>query len=158
MDSKSFHSLAWEDTGMGGRGDVNNMDRQKHGTGQSSDLHCAWSLDGRWIAAGPQDDGATYIWETSTFQRQHSHTAWKGGLLAVSPNGRWVATAVRPRSLATGRNSERKLATAGSGTLILGSCIRHLLVTLTASVRLRSTRKLPASSPGPAILQSVSGM
>ena len=56
-------------------------------------IHCAWSPDGTWVATGPQVDGATHIWDTSTFQRLHLDTTWEGRLLAVSSDGHWVVTA-----------------------------------------------------------------
>lgn len=59
-------------------------------------IHCAWSPDGRWIAAGPQSDGSVHVWETTTFQRLHFHgIAWKGALLAFSADGCRVVTAAR---------------------------------------------------------------
>ena len=56
-------------------------------------IHCAWSPDGTWVAAGPQAYGATHVWNTTTFQRLHLGTTWEGGLLAVSSDGHWVVTA-----------------------------------------------------------------
>ena len=78
-------------TGIRGDGDLARNYRMRS---NNDNIHCAWSPDGTWIAGGPLGDSATHIWKTSTFQRRHSHTTWKGGLLAVSPDGRWVATAL----------------------------------------------------------------
>ena len=56
--------------------------------------NCIWSPNGTWIAAGVPSLDVTYIWETTTFQRLHPASTWKGSeLLASSADGRWVVTA-----------------------------------------------------------------
>lgn len=64
------------------------------GGGRASErIHCTWSPDGSWMAAGPLHDGATNVWDTTTFQRLDPHpTASKDRLLAISADGRWAVT------------------------------------------------------------------
>lgn len=63
---------------------------------------CVWSPNGSWIAAGPKSDGVVHVWETTTFQHLHFHSAaWICALLPFSPDGHWVLTATNEATPST---------------------------------------------------------
>jgi len=54
--------------------------------------NCAWSPDGRWIAAGSQEN-AMHVWDAGTGEHLHM-PGYQGKIRAVdwSPDGRWLGT------------------------------------------------------------------